>query len=133
MFLSKEEAVTKKYYFIIYKVFDEKFKKVYIGQHKIKNGIENDGYLGSGSLLLKEINARGTKDFKKYILYRVSTQEEANKLEREIIRKYNSTNPVIGYNILEGPSKKKKSFLRTIKKRTQRYWSQYNRTQRRRR
>lgn len=125
MYLSREDAQNKSSYYIIYKIFDRRFRKVYIGQHKVK-GTENDGYFGSGVLLQEQLRARGTKDFSKFILYRVTTQEEADKLERETIRKYNSTNPVYGYNILPGPSKKKKSFLRTLRKKTQKYWKNKN-------
>lgn len=72
--------------------------KIYIGQsiHSNKN------YLGSGVKLKKAIDKYGTENFKKEILLEVNTQEELDAAEIYFIKEYNSTDPIIGYNLNQG-------------------------------
>ena len=101
MKLSK--ASVKSRYYIIYLTISLDTRKMYIGQHLVKaKRSEKDGYLGSGTLLKREIDKYGSKRFVRKILHRVTTAREANKLERQEIKAYNTRNPVIGYNVASG-------------------------------
>lgn len=73
--------------------------KIYIGQ---SNGKDRN-YLGSGKLIKEAIKKFGRRNFnKKIIVDNIPSLEEANKLEKFYIKKYNSTNPDVGYNIENG-------------------------------
>ncbi len=83
---------------VIYKTINLINNKIYVGKD-IKN---NPNYLGSGSLLKKDIKQYGKNNFKKEILENCKNQEELYKKERYWIEKLDSQNPDIGYNILRG-------------------------------
>lgn len=83
---------------IIYKTTNIINNKIYIGQDS-KN---NPNYLGSGFKLLKAINKYGKENFKKEILQECNSKNELNECEKHWIKKLKSTNPNIGYNIVDG-------------------------------
>lgn len=84
----------------IYKTTNFINGKIYIGQH-ISN---NKYYLGSGVMLSRAIEKYGRQNFKKEILKHCFSQEQLDVWEKYFIRKFCSTNPKIGYNILPGTS-----------------------------
>jgi len=70
--------------------------KQYVGDHSTNN--LNDGYLGSGQLIIKAIKKYGKENFKRKILKLCETKEEAFKKQEKYIIKFNTLNPK-GYNI----------------------------------
>lgn len=83
---------------IIYKTTNLINNKIYIGQDS-----NNDSkYLGSGHLIVKAIKKYGEKNFKKEILEFCKSKKELNEKEILWIKKFNSTNKKIGYNISSG-------------------------------
>lgn len=89
-------------FFTIYKTTNIINGKVYIGQHKVQSLFDKDTYIGSGSILIKAIKKHGKENFSKEILTIAISQSEADVLEKYYIKKYDSTNPEKGYNILKG-------------------------------
>ena len=82
---------------VIYKIVNLINKKIYVG----KDLYNNSDYLGSGLLIKKAINKYGEENFKKEIIEECS---ENNGHDREIywIKRLNSTNRNVGYNISKG-------------------------------
>lgn len=78
--------------------------KKYIGQTSLdpdvrwKNGL---GYAGSPHFY-NAINKYGWDNFEHEIIKDSLSLNEANKLEKEFIKKYNTTDPNFGYNIMPG-------------------------------
>lgn len=85
---------------IIYKTTNLINGKIYIGQ-SITN---NPDYLGSGNSIRSAIKKYGKQNFKKEVLCECSTQDELNDLEVYYIKKFESTNRDIGYNLDPGGS-----------------------------
>ena len=83
---------------IIYKITNLKNNKIYVGQDT-KN---NPKYYGSGTYLKRAIKKYGKRNFKKEILERCKTTEELNQVEKHWIKKLNSKNKKIGYNLTDG-------------------------------
>lgn len=102
-------------YFIIYKTTNLLNKKIYIGQHLVKRQSDLDKlYIGTGAEFLRDVRKIKMKFpkiwrkfFKREILCKILSfdQSIADKLEEFYIRKFNSTDSEIGYNILTGTSK----------------------------
>lgn len=102
-------------YFVIYKTTNLLNKRIYIGQHLVKNQKDLDRlYIGTGAEFLRDVKRvkdkfpnSWRKFFKREILCKVLSfdQSVADKLEEFYIRKFNSTDPKIGYNVLTGTSK----------------------------
>lgn len=89
--------------YIIYKTTCLVNGKIYIGQHEVKGKKKLDiWYIGSGTLLRRAINKYGCENFKREVICKVYNQKMANELEEFFIKKYNSTDVNIGYNILSG-------------------------------
>lgn len=82
---------------IIYKTTNQINGKIYIG----KDGNNNKYYYGSGVYLQKAIKKYGRQNFKKEIL-EYCTVENINEREVYWIKKLNSINRKIGYNITNG-------------------------------
>jgi len=79
--------------------------KSYIGQRKVPKAKTalTDGYLGSGTYLLKDIKKYGKSCFFKVILHECITQKEADFLEIQEITKRDATNDKKRYyNISKG-------------------------------
>ena len=72
----------KKYY-LIYKITNQINGKFYIGQHTTSK--INDGYMGSGKLIIKAIKKYGTENFTKEILFELSSADELNQKEKELV------------------------------------------------
>lgn len=76
--------------------------KIYIGQ-TIKKLCKSSRYLGSGVRLCLAIKKYGKHNFTKEILKEnIPNQRLLDAWEQVYIKKYNSTNPIIGYNLLKG-------------------------------
>ena len=70
-------------YYIIYQTTNLQNNKIYVGKHATNN--LEDGYLGSGKLLVRAIRKYGVISFKKEILFVFNTEREANEKEKEIV------------------------------------------------
>jgi len=70
-------------YYIIYKITNKLDKKVYIGAHKTNN--INDGYMGSGKILLYAQKKYGIENFEKNILYVFDNKDDMLAKEAEIV------------------------------------------------
>lgn len=76
-------------------------QKLYIGKHSTND--LNDGYLGSGKLLLKALKKYGKKNFTLDILEKCSDQKTAFERERFWINFFGGgKKPHIAYNLTEG-------------------------------
>jgi group I intron endonuclease len=78
--------------------------KVYIGTTSLKPNYRwnyGKGYKRS-TKFFKAINEIGWDNFKHEILFENLSQFEAEKIEKELIKKYNSTDDKYGYNMAEG-------------------------------
>ena len=83
---------------IIYKTTNKINGKIYIGQTK-RSWV---GYLGSGRVLSKAISKYGKENFEREVLCECTTQDELDEMEKYWIKKLNSTNRDIGYNVEDG-------------------------------
>lgn len=93
---------------IVYKTTCLLNKKIYIGQHWLKDEENFDPwYMGSGSELkkwfdiAKKIEKNWTKYFSREILKVCYNQNQMNGYELYYIKKFDSCNPSIGMNILK--------------------------------
>lgn len=89
----------KEIFGIIYKTTCILNGKVYIGQ---TINWRDKQYLGSGVALSKAIKKYGKENFKRKILKICFNQKQLDAWEFIFIKKYNSINTKIGYNILTG-------------------------------
>lgn len=87
-----------KRYNYIYKITNNINGKIYIGKHSTDK--LNDGYMGSGVLLIKAKYKYGMENFTKEYLAFCDTEEKLNWLERFYIKKYNAKES--GYNLSDG-------------------------------
>lgn len=71
--------------YIVYKITNVINKKEYIGFHKCKNGNVNDGYMGSGKLIIKALEFYGKEYFTKEILKEFNNKEDAEAYEKELV------------------------------------------------
>ena len=92
-------------YGIIYKTTNLVNGKIYIGQHVCESD-EFDGYLGSGVSLTNAVRHYGPENFKRETLCVCDTQLQLDAWEMLYIKKLNSTDKRIGYNILPGSANK---------------------------
>ena len=94
-------------YGVIYKTTCLINNKIYIGQRVIQNHNTLDSYyLGSGKKILRAINKYGRDNFERKIICVIRDKNQAllDKMEEFFIKKFDSTNIKIGYNILSGTS-----------------------------
>ena len=87
-------------YGYVYKTTNLITGKIYIGQHK--KAFLDSNYLGSGLVLNKAIKKYGINNFKCEILQLYASKNELDNGEKEYIKKFNSNDPTIGYNIADG-------------------------------
>jgi hypothetical protein len=73
--------------FIIYKTTNIIDNKFYIGKHK-QEGLEFDGYLGSGTYLLNAVKKHGKNNFLRQTLFVFENEKQCFLKEEEIIQKY---------------------------------------------
>lgn len=90
---------------IIYKTTNLVNGRIYIGQHWCDTD-EFDGYLGSGVSLTNAIKRYGRNNFKRETLRVCDTQLQLDAWEMLYIKKFDSANKKIGYNILPGSANK---------------------------
>ena len=83
---------------IVYKTTNLINGKIYVGQ----DSHNDSNYLGSGKILKQAINKYGRQNFQKETLCECKTKEELNEKEIYWIKKLNSQNRNIGYNITDG-------------------------------
>ena len=83
---------------IVYKTTCSVNNKIYIGV----DSRDLPDYFGSGKIFKNAFKKHGAENFKKEILERCETLEHLYEREIYWISFYDSTNPVIGYNISKG-------------------------------
>lgn len=98
-FLNNNNFLVPEYYhgFIYKTIFPN--GKIYIGQTCKRVHIK---YLGSGTKVHSYLKSNTDKELKREILRFCNNQKELDFFEMFYIKKFNSTNPKIGYNICEG-------------------------------
>ena len=67
-------------YYGIYKITNLTNGKMYIGQHKTAN--IDDGYMGSGIIILRALKKYGVENFRKEWLMFCEDEEDLNYMER---------------------------------------------------
>lgn len=82
----------------IYKITNKINGKIYIG----KESKYSPEYFGSGIYIRRAIKKHGKNNFTKEILETCSSLKELNKREKYWIKKLNSANREIGYNLTDG-------------------------------
>jgi group I intron endonuclease len=83
---------------VIYKITNKLNGKIYIG----KSVNNNSDYFGSGVSITQALKKYGKDFFEKEILECCNSIEELNEQEKFWIKKHNSTNKNLGYNVSEG-------------------------------
>jgi group I intron endonuclease len=73
----------EKIYYILYQTTNLVNQKIYVGKHVTKN--LDDGYLGSGKLLMKAINRYGIENFNRIVLLECHSLEELNQAEANLV------------------------------------------------
>lgn len=68
---------------IVYKIINNINNKVYIGKHSTNN--IDDGYMGSGKIILRSIDKYGVDNFTKIILKTFDCEEDAYEYESLIV------------------------------------------------
>lgn len=112
---SIQEQQSGKLYGYIYVTTNKITNKVYIGQHV--SHTFNPSYKGSGTVFKKALKKYGKHNFKTELLETIFTnQVDLNEREQYWIKKFNSTDSVVGYNLdLGGTGKGKCSEQTKIK------------------
>lgn len=87
----------------------------YIGARSCSCAIEDDPYLGSGSVFKLALEKYGENNFEKEILAVCETIEEAYEKEKELIEKYDAVNSKKYYNIAPGGKRREKGFTMSQK------------------
>ena len=95
IYLNNKPNMSHKKYHYVYLTTNLKNGKQYVGDHSTNN--LNDGYLGSGLLIIKSIKKYGLNNFKREILEFFKTKKEAFSAQERYINEYNTLNN--GYNI----------------------------------
>ena len=70
-------------FYTIYRITNRISGKQYIGKHQTED--LDDGYMGSGKRITQAIAKYGIESFKKEILYVLSTEQEMNAKEAELV------------------------------------------------
>ena len=91
-----------------YKVYIHRNKingKVYIGvtrRKRVKDRWQNGNGYKVQVQFYNAIKKYGWTNFSHKVLYRDLTKKEAGEIEKDLINKYDSTNPLYGYNVDKG-------------------------------
>jgi hypothetical protein len=91
--------IDEDYYGYVYLTYDQKEKKVYIGQKKGKIS-SSKNYFGSGTWIKRIQKKRGTYFLKKIILGICYSKKELTVQETECKIFFNTLDPLYGYNIV---------------------------------
>ena len=83
---------------VIYKTTNKIDGKIYVGQDKYNKS----SYFGSGTIIRQMLKKFGKENFTREILAHCNSQEDLSKKERYWIKKLDSTNPIVGYNLATG-------------------------------
>lgn len=86
-------------YYTVYLITNKKNGRWYIGKHQTKD--LDDGYMGSGKLIIAAIEKYGLEQFEKKILYVFETEEEMNDKEKELVTEEFCKSDV-SYNLCPG-------------------------------
>lgn len=86
----------------IYKTTNNVNGKIYVGMHRVKDGVFDTQYIGSGKRLKYAISKYGRENFSCEVLEWCSTDEELSEKEMFWINALNSMDNEIGYNMNEG-------------------------------
>lgn len=86
-------------YYTVYLITNKKNGRCYIGKHQTKD--LDDGYMGSGKLIIAAIEKYGLEQFEKKILYVFETEEEMNAKEKELVTEEFCKSDV-SYNLCPG-------------------------------
>ena len=70
-------------FYTIYKITNLINNKFYIGKHQTTN--VNDGYMGSGKLIIAAIKKYGVGNFKKDILHIFDNEQDMNEAEKNLV------------------------------------------------
>lgn len=73
-------------HYTIYKITNKLNDKYYIGKHQTKN--LNDGYMGSGKLICRDIGIYGSGNFQKEILHIFDNEQDMNNKESELVSEF---------------------------------------------
>jgi len=87
-------------YGYIYKTVNKQNGKIYVGQHK--HSEYDKTYLGSGKLLKRAILKYGKDSFINEIIEVCENQKELDEKEKYFIKILDTTNKLVGYNLLDG-------------------------------
>ena len=102
----------------IYVHINKHNNKIYIGQTKSKElnkrWLNGFGYKNN-THFWNAIQKYGWNGFEHIVLIENLTLSEANIIEEELIKKYETTNPQYGYNLRSGGLIQKEKFLKPIK------------------
>lgn len=96
--LNDETLSPQDKYHYVYVITNKVNKKFYIGKHSTSN--LDDGYMGSGKLILKAEKKYGLENFTKEYLAFCDTEEKLNWFEKFYIKKFNARE--VGYNLTDG-------------------------------
>lgn len=88
-------------HYIIYRITNKINGNYYIGQHITQN--LNDGYMGSGKLILRAIKKYGIENFVKEYLHFCESEKQLNILEEQLVIT-NDQDPN-SYNLIKGGNK----------------------------
>ena len=86
-------------YYTVYLITNKKNGRCYIGKHQTKD--LDDGYMGSGKLIIAAIEKYGLEQFEKKILCVFETEEEMNAKEKELVTEEFCKSDV-SYNLCPG-------------------------------
>lgn len=108
-------------YFIIYETTNLLNGKKYRGMHKTKN-LYDDGYLGSGKILLKSIEKNGKENFFREILefcnsYKELAEREKFWVDEEWVDRKDTYNLVLGGRYVMHTAESLKRGVETLRKR----------------
>ncbi len=78
-------GVVLKTYHYVYQTTNLMNQKIYIGKHSTNE--LDDGYLGSGSILIKAVKKYGRSNFKKEVLKFFTEEEKAYQYEADLVTK----------------------------------------------
>jgi len=86
----------------VYEITNNINNKKYIGKRSCKCSIENDKYMGSGTILAKAKKKYGVENFTKKIIKILNTEKEAFEFERYLIKGRGAVKSKMYYNLTEG-------------------------------